>query len=423
MNCASKRKRFSWRTPVVVMLVTLLASFGSTSWAVVIMDGFGDADRNNDSSIGFYDTDVNLSDTLNDVTGDPNNEGKDEDLFNKGLIEVTAAEDAGDVGIKWSASRGFTSSNTGDPKANIKIINDDVATGVETQGQLHNNGLALGYEAKGTGSLMMGNFGQSVVLGPDVGNLIRVKIDMRFWQESANPVGAANPGDIRWGIFQDTDSELGMITDAGQADPNTGVQAMIEFGAEDGDWRGNEPGHEGDKGIWTQVDTGPAGNPNDARIKYEYNLKNINGTSNNGRILEGSGVSNTPGSGGDVGSVAQGGGSDGPGGIIASFGPHEIRMDLIRVDDPADPNNTLIQVASFIDGVEIMRDEIKPTDTGASVLQPAPESFDYIVFKNNSGDVDFVFDNFMIASLVPEPTSMLLLSLGGLVVWGRNRRR
>lgn len=419
MRCASIGRCGSWRNVVVATMAALLASSASGSWAVVITDGFGDADRNNDGAINFYDTDVNLSDTWNVTTGDPNNPGPDETINNKGLFEVTAAENAGDVGIKWSATRGFTSSNTGDPKANIKIINDNVAAGIETQGQLHNTGLALGYEAKGTGSSMIGSFGQSVVLGPDVGNMIRVSIDMRFWQESNNPVGAANPGEIRWGIFQDTDNELGSITDVGQADLN-GVQEMVEWGADDGDWRSTQPGPEGDKGFWTEINTGPAATAADARIKLEYNLKNINGTSNNGRFLEGSGASNTVGSGGDVGTVASPG-NDGPGGIIPSFGPHTLMMDIVRVDDGN--GGTLLQVATYLDGVELLRDEVKPGDTGAAILQPAPESFDYFAFRNSSGDVDYVLDNFRIQNIVPEPTSILLLSLGGLLALGRNRRR
>lgn len=412
MKCDTSKRSSIGRYVVATAVAAIVASAVAPSWAVVIKDGFGDADRNNDGVIGFYDTDVNLSETLNDVTGDPNNPGEDENLFNKGLIEVTSAEDPSDVGIIWSASRGFTSSNTGDPKANLKIINDNVVTGSEPAPTIHANGLALGYEAKGTGSSMVGAFGQPVVLGPDPGNMIRVKIDIRMWLESNNPTGAANPGEIRWGIFQDTDSELGMFANEGLVDPNTGIQASVEWGAEDGDWRDAEPGPEGDKGLWSRIPTGPNGDANNARIMYEYNLLNINGTTNNGRFLEGSGVSNTPGSGGDVGTVASPTG-DGSGGTIPGLGPHTLQMDVVRLA------SGLIQVASYIDGTEILRDEIKPTDTGASVLQPAPESFDYIAFRNSTGDVDFVFDNFEIRNLVPEPTSMLLLGLGAVIALRR----
>lgn len=420
MKCASKRECFSWRNVVVATMAVLLASSATSLWAVVITDGFGDADRDNANGITFYDTDVNNSGTWNVTTGDPNNPGPDENLNDKGLIEVTAAEDASDVGIKWSATRGFTSSNTGDPKANIKIINDNVATGIEPQNTLHNSGLALGYEGKGNGSSMIGAFGQPVVLGPDVGNMIVVKIDARWWFEADNDEGLPAVGEMRWGLFQDTDDELGLFDTVGLIDPN-GVQASVEWGAEDGDWRSNQPGPEGDKGIWTALpngiddpNTGVDGN--DARIRYEYNLAGINGTSNNGRFLEGSGASNTPGSGGDVSTVASPTG-DGPGGVFGVAGPVELRMDIIRLA------GGLLQVATYVDGVELLRDEIKPTDSGASFMQPAPESFDYFAFRNASGKQDHVFDNFEIRNVVPEPTSMLLLSLGSLLALGRNRRR
>ena len=420
MMCTCKKEFFTWRNLVVATMATLIAGSATVSWAVVITDGFGDADRDNANGITFYDTDVNNSGTWNSTTGDPNNPGPDENLNDKGLIEVTAAEDASDVGIVWLATRGFTSSNTGDPKGNIKIIDDNVATGIEPLSAIHSSGLALGYEGKGGGSSMIGAFGQPVVLGPDVGNMIRVKIDVRWWFEADNNNdGLPSTGEIRWGLFQDTDGEFGSLHTAGVIDPN-GVQATVEWGAEDGDWRSNQPGAEGDKGIWSAIPNGPSEVAGDARIRFEYNVKNINGTSNNGRFLEGSGASNDPGVGGDVSTVASPG-SNGPGGALTTAGTHELRMDFVRVSDGG--GGSLVQVATFLDGVVLLRDEIKPTDSGAAFMQPAPESFDYIAFRNRSGKQDHVFDNFSIRNLVPEPTSMLLLSLGGLLALGRNRRR
>ncbi len=382
--------------------LTTVCCCSASLWAVSITDGFGDADRNNDGSIAFYDTDVNLNDA-SDTTAN-------------GIVEVTAATDATDTGIVWSATRGFTSSNTGDPKANLKIINDDVAVGAETSGQIHNNGLALGYEAKGTGSSMVGNFGQSIVLGPNVGDKIVVSIDFRFWRESNNSTGAPNPGQLRWGLFQDTDSQFGMTDDVGLI--TGGVQEDVVWGQDDGDWRSNSPGPEGDRGIWTRVPLGPTADPEDSRINYEYNLANINGTSNNGRFLEGNGVSDTPGSGGDLGTVASAsGGQDGPGAIVGALGPHTLSMEIIRLE-------STIEVATFINGVEALRDDIKPTDTGAAILGAAPESFDYIAFRNASGDSDYVFDNFSIQNVaIPEPASMLLLGLGGMLALTLRRRR
>lgn len=379
----------------------------SSASAVTLFDGFGDADRNNDGSISFYDTDVNLSDTFNmGGVGEP-----DEGLNGKGLIEVTAAEDASDTGIIWSATRGFTSSNTGDPKGNLKIINDNVPTGAETAGQIHNSGLALGYEAKGTGSSMIGNFGQSIELGASPGSKIVASIDFRFWRESNNPTGAPNPGQLRWGLFQDTDGQLGQSANEGKDDG--GGQASVVWGEEDGDWRDADPGPAGDKGIWARIPLGPAGDPADARIIYEFNA-DVDG-SNNNRFLEGGGVGGT-GSNRDTGTIASPT-SDGPGGSVAALGTHNLSLEIVRT------GNGLIEVATFIDNVELLRDSVKNSDSFVPFIGTGPESFDYVAFRNASGDSDYVFDNFMIQTIVPEPSSVLLMVLGSAMCVSTRRRR
>jgi hypothetical protein len=56
----------------------------------------------------------------------------------------------------------------------------------------------------------------------------------------------------------------------------------------------------------------------------------------------------------------------------------------------------LVEVASFVDGVEALRDSIKDTDTGFNVIGPPPFSYDYVAFRNAQGDFDYAIDNFMI---------------------------
>ncbi|MEO1497051.1 MAG: PEP-CTERM sorting domain-containing protein [Planctomycetota bacterium] len=379
-----------------------------------IFDDFSDGDRNNDGVVDIYDTDFNLSDTLNDPTDD------DELNNDRGLIEVTGPE-AGATpqsGMIWSASRGFTSSNTGDPKFNLKIFDDSVgrtdtvAAVTETNSQVHGNGYALLAEAKGGGSSMIGAFGESITVGPRPGDKVVISMDWRFMRLSGNPTGAPNPGEMRWGLFQDTDGELGQTGSGGR----NGDPAV--WGVDDGFWRSDDSGvgAEGDRGIYTRLPLGPSADPTSARINWEYNLRGINGTSNNGRLLEGSGVSNDAGSGGDVGTVASPSG-DGPGGSVAALGAHELSMEIVRMPDG------LLQVASFVDGLEILRDEIKPTDTGFGVIGPPAESFDYVAFRNSSGDYDFAIDNVLVQSfVVPEPSSLFALTIamaGGLA--GRRR--
>ena len=390
----------------VATAVTLLGSQAAT--AVELTDGFEDADRNNDGTISFYDTDVNLSDTFNTSPDD-------DEINGKGLIEVTAANDASDTGIVWHATRGFTSSNTGDPKPNAKIINDNVPTGAETADQIHNSGLALGYEAKGTGSSMIGNFGQTIRLGPNPGNKIVASIDFRFWRESNNPTGAPNPGELRWGLFQDTDNQLGM-SDAAGVDDGSG-QATVVWGQDDGDWRSNDPGPVGDRGIWARIPLGPSADPESTRIVQEYNLPDLDG-SNNARFLEGSTVGGTS-SNRDTSTFASAPGN-GPGGIVGGLGTHTLSMEIIRTI--ADDTSRGIEVATFIDGVELIRDEIKSTDSGADIIGLPPDTFDYVGFRNASGDSDYVFDNFSIRT-IPEPATAWLLGLGGLSALVRARRR
>jgi hypothetical protein len=106
--------------------------------------------------------------------------------------------------------------------------------------------------------------------------------------------------------------------------------------------------------------------------------------------MEGNGVSDTPGTGGDTGTVASPDG-DGPGAIIqgGTYSSHTLSIEVVRLADG------LIEIASFVDGVEALRDEIKTTDTGFNVLGPPAFSYDYVAFRNTA-DFDYVIDNFMV---------------------------
>lgn len=391
-------------TPQTAMSLDLVQSY---------VDDFSDGDRNNDGVVDVYDTDINLSDTLNSSPED--------DVLNntRNLIEVTGPEPGAtpQSGLTWLATRGFTSSNTGDPKSHIKIFDDslgrtdDDAGVAEDNSHVHGTGYALGVESKGTGSSFVGVFPETVVLGPHAGDKVVVSLDWRFWRLSNNPSPAPNPGEMRWGLWQDTDGELG------QSGPEGKNDASAIWGEEDGDWFSGDSdvGVEGDKGIYTRLPLGPSADAGNSRINWEYNVSDINGTSNNGRFFEGSGVSNTPGSGGDVGTVASPTG-DGPGGAITTLGTNQISMEIVRLDDG------LVQVASFVNGSEILRDEIKLTDTGFDVIGPPADTFDYIGFRNSSGDYDFVIDNVSVQSFqIPEPNAAMIVALSVAVLGLRKR--
>lgn len=396
--------RIMWKSIGQILVLSLSALavgflFATPAHAVVkISDGFGDADRNNDGIAGgLLDSDLNFSGTLND----PNNAG-DVALNGRGIIEVTAATNPSDVGIAWSGMRSYDSASNV-VKSNVKIINDDVVTGTtETSASIFHHGLALGVESRGGGSSFMGKFGQSIALGPAAGDKVIVSFDFRTWLEAANSnatLGNAQFNDLRFGLYQDTDHQLGMSAPAGSGTFSAPPGATVVWGKDDGDWFSGTPntiGAQGDKGIYSELSFGDfaATDTTTPRIKWEYNLNGINGTTNNGRIMEGAGVLDTPGgTGGDTGTIASPG-ANGPGGTIPStnnnVAPHRIYLELDRLADGT------IDTATGVDGVEFLRDSIKTTDVGYSVIGPPPDTFDYFAMRNATGDFDYVIDNFQV---------------------------
>lgn len=373
----------AWRAHVARLVFSGMVAVAAAMWhsnaalaVVVISDGFGDADRDNNGIVEFYDTDINISGTWNDATADAA-------INARGIIEVTAATDPTDVGIVWSGIRSYdTAANL--VKSNIKIINDSVATGSETIAELHNDGLALGVESRGGGSSFIGRFGQSVNLGPVAGDKLKVSVDFRAWKEAANAFTPSDINELRWGIYEDTDNELGTSANVGSGG------ASVVWGKDDGNWFAGQPGAEGDKGIYYRAEFGALAAPSLARANWENNVAGLNGTANNGRIFEGNGVSDTAGSGGDTATIASPSG-DGPGGIIQGgvYASRTMAIEIIRLE------NGLIEVATFVDGTEMLRDDIKETDTGYSVMSPPPYSFDYVGFRNTV-DFDYVIDNFKV---------------------------
>ncbi len=372
----------------ICIAAVLSVSARSAHAVIVISDGFGDADRNNDGQVAFIDTDINQSLTFNEFTGDPPNAtGADSGLANRGIIEVTAATDVTDVGIKWSGIRSYdTTANL--VKSRLRIINDNVATGLENSADLHNDGLALSVESRGQGSSFIGNFGQSIALGAATDDKIVVSFDWRAWKESANPDSQpAASNAIRWGIYQDTDGQLG------QSGPFGDGGASVVWGQDDGNFFASSPGAKGDKGINTEVRFGPAAPTTESRIRWEYNTTDANITDTS-RILEGTGVTDTLPSPGDTATIATPATpANGPGGIItdlSSYAPHNLRMEIKRLADG------LVEVAAFVDNFEYLRDSIKTTDTGYNTLQPVPFTYNYVAFRNSIGDWDYVIDNFKV---------------------------
>jgi hypothetical protein len=300
---------------------------------VVIFDGFGDADLDNDGIIaepndsdvsGGGDGDVEPYVPLeDDITGEP---GGSPPVFPAGTMvnEVTAAENASDVGIKWF-SIGLWSDATPpaarDPQASVKVIDDTAgalpetnpsigfyhaARGTTSFAEAIDDGLALAVEAGGRTQGAAGFFGQRIELGDEVGDEVRMSFDFRIWYSAGDfNVNAMNHvpviGDFRFGIYQDTDNQLGMPSQkAGPlaTDPNNGnVNDPRIWGEEHGYFRGDNDlgdpapvGANGDHGWFVRV---PIDDPNTTSFdQLSSNIGRINeelndGTGNNSQIMNG----------------------------------------------------------------------------------------------------------------------------------------
>lgn len=248
------RRKIAIYTASSIALAAVSASCftNSASAAVVISDGFGDADLdNNGTALEAYDVDVNGSGagTPGDAYAPVQQSGVDT-IFADGVMvqEVTAVENAGDRGIPWYFMTGFTTPSvanpTGDPKVNAKIINDAAAhmpdtnaaigfTSGNTPGQVTvaaiDDGLALAIESKGRNSQLAAFFDEDysdgnqgrVSLGPEVGDKVQVSFDFRVWMSAPNfntqaKTHVPTKTELRFGMFQDTDTQLGMTNpDAG----------------------------------------------------------------------------------------------------------------------------------------------------------------------------------------------------------------
>ncbi len=269
-----------------VALLTALTACGQASAVVVISDGFGDADLDN-NGVPLEAFDVDISSAGKGTPGDsyePVQQGDPgmDTIFADGVMvnEVTAVEDASDVGVPWYFTRGFTSGPTppNDPKTSSKIIDDSVNalpdtnpaigfTSPNTPGQntiaALGSGLALANESKGRGSSVAaffdddysdGNQG-TISLGPNEGDKVRVSFDFRVWMSAPNFNSntlqhVPTVSELRFGLFQDSDGELGQ-TNSFAGDGFT----PAVWGSEGGQFRGDlpGPGGSGDKGWYARV--------------------------------------------------------------------------------------------------------------------------------------------------------------------------
>ena len=234
----------SVRGATLALLVALAQWFSTAMPAaavVVISDGFGDADLdNNGTALELYDVDISSAGDGSIGTYEPVQNGMLDTIFADGVTvqEVNAVENSSDRGVPWYFIAGFTSGTSPDPKVNAKIINDAAAflpdtnpaigfTSPNTPGQVTieaiDDGLALAIESKGRNSQAAAFFDEDysdgnqgrVTLGTEPGDEVRVSFDFRVWMSAPNfntqaKTHITTKTELRFGLYQDTDNQLGM---------------------------------------------------------------------------------------------------------------------------------------------------------------------------------------------------------------------
>jgi hypothetical protein len=280
--------------------------------AVVIFDGFGDADvDNNGTALEMNDVDVSGA-------GD-GDVGPYIALGNGGtpmlypmdtmVPEVTAVESASDIGIRWFSIGGFTTGAMPDPRASVHILSDAAGVLPETDpniGYIHSvpnatrfataidDGLALAWEAKGRGNAAAGFFDETVELGPEVDDEVKVSFDFRIWYSAANFNTGTNInhvpaiGEIRFGVYEDSDGQLG------QENTTAGLGGTTAtWGGDHGNFRGDNGtvGAQNDHGWFVRLPIDDAENENVNQLPVE-DITRINEETNEGsagdrRIMNG----------------------------------------------------------------------------------------------------------------------------------------
>lgn len=500
---------------LLLLAASALSIIASPASAVVLIrDGFGDGDLNNDGTAFVIDADT--GDVLPDY--EALGGGGSPALYpaETMVISPTVADNPSDTGILWAASGGFTSSGTGDHRSFGRIVDDSAGVLPETVGNVGffnsiagatqnipalDSGLALGINSKGRGNSITGFFEKdqsyaeanggngkqgTIELGPNVDDTIKVSFDFRVWMSSQNfNTGdtnnhSPNRGEIRFGIFQDADDQLGQTNNvAGRI--VEGAPTSSVWGLEPGWFRGDRigPDANGDPGWYVKLPLKDPDSPTDnlfgpfddgrtARIAEEINP-------DGDRHLQGS----------DQDTIASPQESS-PGVFdfqnMETQKRYRIELSLRRFDetggstDPNDPGDN-IEATVSVTNIDNSSETWSLTGFDQLVSEEgfSSEAWDYfsvqLAGSSASDDFDFLMDNFMVecfgsncslasdadvdgdvdgadflelqrtdpslisqwqadypnsplsaVSAVPEPTTIASLCLAGLLLGGATRR-
>jgi hypothetical protein len=395
----------------------------SSQAVVVISDNFDDADRDNDGT-----------------TDDGNN-------------TPVAVND----GIRWFRVNPKFFGTTPNPK--FLIIDDSVDPVNNPNGIGTGNALAVDQSPQSSAD-WAGFFGQTITLGPNVGDKLVVSFDHRNL-DLGNPDSLAGSQftTLRFGLWQDSDNQLGTETIDGD-----GVTAT--WGEDDGrfdECASSSIGTCGDYGIWGRVQSGavPSAGPfpppldaDDFSIAEEINeqismggndfetvalpadvlIGDYNGDGNVGaadytvwRDTLGS-MTNLAADGNANGEIDPGdydtwkenfGASNDPDNALFSdipivlLSPHTVSLTMERVTPDATGQDVRMEVA--VDGIGF---GAQPPNSAGGIT--TRDSFDYFMLSHYTPMDFYLIDNFKVeliaapgsgSTAVPEPASLQLANL------------
>ena len=410
----------------LLFLATLLSLATSASQAAVLFsDGFGDADRNNDNVIDGSDTDTG-TDGIGTYT--PARSSNSAGGTNN---EVATALDASDKGLRWLSNSGFTSNNIGDRRAFIAIVDDTQGAMLETQptstpGGLGktaiDDGYALSYNSKGRGNSAAAFFDQTISLGHEVGDQVKVSFDFRVWRDAPNANSFEQPDDaeLRFGLFQDTDEQLGQTNPVAGPDVDLDMNGSYEtmtsavWGQDDGYFdgtRGNisvtgsDIGSTNDRGWYGNlVIENPNGqyppffpNGGDWRIREETNVPGTD--SNDKRIMQGTGDDDT------VAVPQEANAGTGDYGLVnlSVDKVYNLSLTLERYTD-INPGDTILASLTATDratGISYTLSDYEPIlDSMGEPDGISSDSWNYFAIRNTgTDDYDMLIDNFKLEHL------------------------
>jgi MYXO-CTERM domain-containing protein len=416
------------RLRVIAMIGLLALVWHSPAGAVpVIFDGFGDADRDNngtpleaaDVDTGGFGGNGNIGTYIPARASNP--DPNPDPLVDARATnpELTAVLDPTDVGIRWFSNASFTNTHTGDPAAQPRIVDDTQGVMLETKptstvGGLGvtaiDDGYALSYNSRGRGTSIAGFFNDTIELGPQVGDQVKVSFDVRIWRDAptANTFEQPMDAELRFGLFQDTDNQLGTTNPVAGRNFTPAVWGQADGGFEglrsSDTIAGSKTGSPGDHGwfgavIWEDA-TGPfpplVQNGGNWRIREETN----EGTTPQ-RLMQG----NSPET--DTVAVPQ---PATPGGNDYGLINLDVRkvynlsLTLERATD-ATPGDTILATLTATDratGISYSLSDQEPLfhDDGMGGMIPdgiSSDSWDYFGLRNTgTDDFDMVIDNFML---------------------------